>query len=150
MKVRRTSPELRIEIMPLVDVVFLLLTFFVFSLTLMIRADVLNIDLPELSSGQTAESRINITVSVGADGTLAIDGEIIEIGNLVSTVKGALEDYPEARLLIAADTGGTVGELMNVYDVLVNADIREFSIAVNPTDAPNTSNAPADQDQPPR
>ena len=142
MKIRRSSQELRIEIMPLIDVVFLLLTFFVFALTLMIRADVLNIQLPELSSGQMPESRINITISLATDGTLAINGEVIDIGNLVSSVKNAQEDNPEARLLIAADTGGTVGELMTVYDVLVNAGINEFSVAVKPTAAPNTRALP--------
>ena len=49
--IRRTDHEMRIEIMPLIDVIFLLLTFFIYAMVLMVRAELLPVEMHQFSSG---------------------------------------------------------------------------------------------------
>ena len=65
-RVRRMGDDARVELTPMIDVVFLLLTFFVFSIVLMIRADVLDVQLPELTAGENAERVTPITIAIDA------------------------------------------------------------------------------------
>ena len=52
--IRRTDHEMRIEIMPLIDVIFLLLTFFIYAMVLLVRAEMLPMELPEFTSAAPA------------------------------------------------------------------------------------------------
>ena len=48
--IRRTDHEARVEIMPLIDVIFLLLTFFIYAMVLMVRAALLPVEMHGFSS----------------------------------------------------------------------------------------------------
>ena len=76
--------------MPLIDVVFLLLTFFVFSMVLMVRADVLDLDLPVL--GESGEGRQGslITVALDERGELFVGGEPVSWEGLGERVRQGL------------------------------------------------------------
>lgn len=127
-RVRRMGDDARVELTPMIDVVFLLLTFFVFSIVLMVRADVLDVQLPELDAGQSAERITPITIAVREDGTLALNRESADMSTLIDQLTQIREDYPEAPLLIAADTRSTSGVLIELVDTLVGAGEADFSI----------------------
>ncbi len=75
---------------PLIDVVFLLLTFFVFSLVLLTRVSVMDLDLPTLGSGGQSEAPKAIIVAVDSQGMVFVDG--VEIG----PASAAGEPLPES------------------------------------------------------
>ena len=52
---RRPQHETRIEIMPLIDVIFLLLTFFIYAMVLMVRAELLPVEMHAFASGEPAQ-----------------------------------------------------------------------------------------------
>lgn len=127
-RVRRIQTETRIELTPMIDVVFLLLTFFVFAMVLMVRADVLGVSLPELTSGQAAERAEPITVTLLADGTLALMGDAITGDTIVEALIALRAERPDAPVLLAADTSADAGELIQLADRLVAAGITQFSV----------------------
>lgn len=133
MKIRRTSPEVRLEMTPLMDVIFLLLTFFVFSLTLLVRAQVLGVSLPHLSAAQDAAGGApTITVAIDNSGAPSVNGEPVEIGALIERLRALREAEPAARLLVAADTGAPSGALLDVVDRLSLAGMRDFALVGRP------------------
>ena len=127
-RVRRIQTDTRIELTPMIDVVFLLLTFFVFAMVLMVRADVLGVSLPELTSGQAAERAEPITVTLLADGTLALMGDAITSDTIVEALIALRAERPDAPVLLAADTSADAGELIQLADRLVAAGITRFSV----------------------
>lgn len=127
-------PEARLEIMPLIDVVFLLLTFFVFSLVLMIRADVLDIRVPALVAGDPAARANVITIGLDSAGALYVDGQSVSSDQLVSHIRDAQLRSPDAKLLVAADVRTTSGALLNLIDQLVDAGLGEFSLVSSPAE----------------
>ena len=127
-RLRRDADEVRVEITPMIDVVFLLLTFFVFSIVMMVRADVLNVELPELASGVPAERAEPITIAVGGDGGLLVNREAVEMEGVVEMVRGIREDFPSAPIVLAVDVGSSSGVLIELADRLTGGGLGAFSI----------------------
>ncbi len=124
---RRSSPEVRFEMTPLIDVVFLLLTFFIFALVLMVRANVLDVSLPEIGSGPAAQGQ-TVTIVIDADSNLFVNGEPVETEQVVEVVRDRLAEQTDARLVIAADQKSASGSLIGLADLLSREGLGEFSI----------------------
>ncbi|MBL4590677.1 MAG: biopolymer transporter ExbD [Phycisphaerales bacterium] len=127
-RIRRPNPDARIEITPMIDVVFLLLTFFIFSIVLMVRADVLDVQLPELSTEQSAEPVVPITVAITMDGAMLVNRDPIEADSIIATLQELQEKNPGAPIVIAVDTRSEAGVLIGLVDKMTAEGIRSFSI----------------------
>lgn len=127
--VRRSAPEVRLELAPLLDVVFLLLTFFVFSIVLMVRADTLDVRLPELTAGSRASGVQAITIAIDAEGRTYVDGEATPVEGVPEAVRALRASRgEEAALLVAVDERGSAGDLLRLTNVLSGAGLGEFSV----------------------
>lgn len=106
---RRTRVETDINLTPLIDVVFLLLIFFMVSTTFT-RETELKVDLPESVSGERADNTEpqQIEVLISATGEVAINGNVLISPNL-DTLKAAL----------ARESGGDRG-----LPVVITADAK--------------------------
>ncbi|QJD58494.1 biopolymer transporter ExbD [Pseudomonas sp. gcc21] len=91
MNFRRTRPEeISVNLTPLIDVVFLLLIFFMVSTTFT-RETQLELDLPEAASGNPVESRAQqIELTISATGEVAINDKTLLAPGL-DTIKNALQ-----------------------------------------------------------
>jgi len=86
---RRVRPEVEVNLTPLIDVVFLLLIFFMVSMTFT-KESRLSIDLPE-SSGDPARALANqIEVSITRSGDFAIN-EVALLNNDIETIKTGIQ-----------------------------------------------------------
>lgn len=113
---------------PLIDVVFLLLTFFVMSLVLMVKADLLGVRLPSLSAAAPAERGEVIVIVVTAADTVAVDGRPVDVPAVAEAVRRARERRPGARLLVAVDEGGRNRVLLALLNELAGAGLNDFAI----------------------
>ncbi len=127
-KIRRISSDVHVELTPMIDVVFLLLTFFFFTIVMMVRADVLDVNLPELTAGTQAQETIPVAISIDADGAIFVNGEPTAIDGLVEMIKGLKEDELAMSVVLAVDTDSPAGVMISVADVLTGAGMGEFSI----------------------
>lgn len=137
MKLQRRRGGLRVELTPLIDVIFLLLTFFVFSLVLMVRADVLDVSLPTLGTGRPASSGPVVTVAIDESGTTFVNGEAVALDALVDRVRAEQEVDPDTALVLAIDERSEAGTLVRVAERLAGAGLGEFTILGRPAPAPS-------------
>jgi len=112
----------------MIDVVFLLLTFFFFTIVMMVRADVLDVNLPELTSGTQATETIPVTISIDADGLVFVNGEPTAVDGLVEMIQGLNTDEAVMSVVLAVDTQSPAGVMISIADVLTGAGMGEFSI----------------------
>src|SRR5690606_29535172 len=110
---------------------FLLLTFFVFSMALLVRAEVLDLKLPQITGGE-APSEV-VTVALDGEGALFVDGEEATIDDLARRAGDRLQEREGAVLVIAVDEGADSGALIRVTDRLEAAGAREYGIVGRPT-----------------
>jgi biopolymer transport protein ExbD len=108
---------MRIEIMPLIDVIFLLLTFFIYAMVLMIRAELLPVEMPSFASGKPATPEPAITITLDGSGGLFVNREPVTMENVVSRLREHLQDDPDAAIYIAAEATGEVDRLPVFYEL---------------------------------
>lgn len=134
---RDVSLEPRLEIMPLLDVIFLLLAFFIYAMVLLVRAEILPVQLPELSQGRPATNIEAISISLDAEGSLFVDAKPTDLDAVVSTLADALAAKPGARVYLAADMEGHADRLPTFIELvnrLRGSGIHEFFIVGKPTE----------------
>ncbi len=136
---------MHIELTPMIDVVFLLLTFFIFAVVMMVRADVLDVNLPELASGRTAEQSIPITIAITESGELFINTESVELEGIVDRIGTLRRELGDGPLVLAVDTQSPAGIMIALADKLTGAGLGEFSIIGHQHQA-NDSNDLSDAD----
>jgi biopolymer transport protein ExbD len=95
----------RIEIIPLIDVIFFLLaTFVLFTLSLNKTSGV-KVELPKSTSSENRDPSNSRTISVLADGGVAWDESIIGLDDLIQNIQAwSQATNKEGRLLINADS----------------------------------------------
>lgn len=125
------------EMAPLIDVVFLLLTFFVFAMLLMVRAQVLDVTLPKFGSGRPAQETAAVTVTIDAAGQVYVDAEPVGARGLIEAVRTKMGEQPEAKLNIAADTACPSGDLLGVIDLLSKNGFGAFQLFGTPEGGAN-------------
>lgn len=141
-RLRRQLAEPRLEVMPLIDVVFLLLTFFIYSLVLMVRANMLPITLPELASGEPAEPVTPIVVLIDRAGNLYLDAEpVAGVDEAILQLRILRDERPKDPVVVAADQDGDADRLptfLQLIDRLADpaSGVGDFSIMGRPTAAP--------------
>ncbi len=134
----RGRPGPSINITPLIDVMFLLLIFFMVSSTFRDQTSI-DIALPRASSGaqlQAAEHEIAVTDT----GAIYLDDEALGPGALKARLAALLAEEPEAALLLRADEAASWQAVLTVIDVA-----REVGGAklIVPTRLPGPTDGPA-------
>lgn len=126
--------DLDVNITPLIDIVFLLLIFFMVSTTFE-RESEIDITLPEAvvdAGEQTNNEPIEITIS--ADGTFFINGKRV-VNNQVATLKQALLKVANGRedppIIISADANATHQAVVSVMDAARQLGFIHLSFATS-------------------
>lgn len=101
-----------VNLVPLINIVFLLLIFFMVSSTF-ITPDEFNIDLPESEQVQVSQLQ-PIVVLIGVDGGLALNNRELDLDDLELSLAAALAIDPDAEVLIRADAEATTADVVNV------------------------------------
>ena len=105
---RRTEHDTRVEIMPLIDVVFLLLTFFIYAMVLMVRAEVLPVPFESYMSGETATSKPAVSITIAVDGNVYVGTTVVTLNELIKSVRTKLGEKPESVLYLVMEDGHSV------------------------------------------
>ncbi|HEX9783074.1 MAG TPA: biopolymer transporter ExbD [Opitutaceae bacterium] len=125
----------RIEIIPLIDVVFFLLaTFVLFTLSLN-KINSIPLDLPKATPAAPSDLPDIATIQVSDQGTLFWDREIIGRDELPARLAFYKQNKPDPRVLIAGDDKALYGVAIEVMDAVRLAGIYKVSIEtrVRPT-----------------
>ena len=118
----------RIEMIPLIDVVFLLLVFFIYSMLSMSYHSVIPVTLPEALTGQKPGTEKPLVIGINAQGNIIIQGKSVTQEELGDLLKDAAEH--QTPVYIAGDEDSRYKELIWVCDEIRKAGISDFSFRV--------------------
>lgn len=120
--------EIATTLVPLMDVVFAILTFFIMSTLYLTKSEGLLVNLPGASqSQQQQQTRVNITVL--ADGTLALNKRIIGLDQLESNVRSLIVTTQQTIVIINADKTVEHGNVVAVLDQVKKIEGVKVAIA---------------------
>jgi biopolymer transport protein ExbD len=119
----------RIEIIPLIDVIFFLLaTFVLFTLSLN-KSQGLHVDLPSSETGVPRDPSGSATITVTQEGTMAWDKDPITLDEFLIRLKAFHAEHPDdARILINGDTEASFSSVIYVFDEVRKAQIQKVLI----------------------
>ena len=107
----------RIEIIPLIDVIFFLLaTFVLFTLSLNKSNGVTGISLPASETGENRDPAGTVTISVTDAGTIAWNKDYISLSEFIDRLKAYKVAEPDGRILINGDEGALFNAALYVFD----------------------------------
>ena len=120
--------EIATTIVPLMDVVFAILTFFIMSSLYLTKSEGLLVNLPKASqSQQQQQTRVNITVL--ANGTLALNKRIIGLDQWEPNVRSLMVATQQTIVIINADKTVKHGNVVAVLDQVKKIDGIKVAIA---------------------
>jgi len=118
-----------INITSLIDVLFLLLIFFMVSSTFIEQAG-MKLELPE-SKSSSAEKITNLILQIGADGNLELNEERVDMENLSSKFKQIIPALAEKTLILKADKTVPHGTVVKVMDIAKQNGLEKLIIATS-------------------
>ena len=117
----------RIEMLPLIDIVFLVLVFFIYAMLSMAVHRGLPVVLP-VSSSAKIDKRLALSVTLKADGMVYLDKEKVRMENLTELLKNKIQGTEDAGVFLFADSSLSYQKLFQVLDIIRLAGINRISL----------------------
>lgn len=124
------EPEIQaqINIVPMIDVIFAILTFFIMSTLFLTRSEGLSVNLPQSKSAQV-QPKAPITVTIDAKGQLAVNRKPTQLQALSGEIRQLAQPNQEALVIVNADKSVNHGQVVSVMDVVRQLPNARLAIA---------------------
>ena len=117
-----TSPiprhKARIEIIPLIDIMFFLLASFMMVSLSQVHMKGMKVNLPTGASGETQNKKDYISISVDVDGNPYFDKTKMDYDQLLATLQQVHASSPDAKVFVRGDRDTVHGNIIKVLDIL--------------------------------
>lgn len=117
----------RIEMLPLIDIVFLLLVVFIYAMLSMAVHRGLPVSLPT-SSVAEIEKKLMLSVTVKIDGTVYLDKDQVPLEGLTPMLENKAQEYANPGVLLFADSALPYQKLFQVLDKIKMAGLNQISL----------------------
>jgi biopolymer transport protein ExbD len=136
-----TSPipkkKARIEIIPLIDIMFFLLASFMMVSLSQVHMKGMKVNLPTGQSGETQSKKDYISVSVDANGNPYFDKTEMTYDALTAKLKQVHDENPEAKVFIRGDADTVHGNIIRVLDILRSVGFYKVAFEIKSEAAKN-------------
>lgn len=121
-----------INLTPMIDMVFLLLIFFLVATTFATDEVQMDLRLPQARSGVEGKNGHVLVVNVMADGRISVDGRDVTLEALRQRLVAEASRNQEQAVLIRSDERGLVGQSLQVLDAVRLARLQKVDFAALP------------------
>lgn len=123
---RRETEELRLNLTPMIDAVFLLLIFFMVT-TVFTRPHQLQIALPEaVNYDRLKEKKLNVAIS--AEGQVEINGRLVDMADLAGWLEKEKSRTTSTSLIIKADANSMHGYVIDAMEIANKVGMTKISV----------------------
>ena len=122
----KKKPEFMI--IPMIDIIFFLLVFFMMNSLQTVAQKALAVQLPQAQSA-TAPAQLPIIMTLDEEGHITIDNNPVSITESAAIMKRHMQENPNAAVVLQADKRTAHGQVVAVMDMLKGAGVKRLSIA---------------------
>ncbi len=127
---RQRREETRVDVTPLIDIIFQLVLFFMVSTTF-ITAPGIQVDLPRSSAQQILQDTSDVNIWMTNDGEVFVDEVPVDWATLDEKLSAASADT-QTLVIIKADTNVEHGRVVRVMDLARSKGLNRLAIATDP------------------
>ena len=120
----------RIEIIPLIDIMFFLLASFMMVSLSQVHMKGMKVNLPTGASGDTQSKRDYISLSVDKDGYYYFDKEKIALEEILPKLQQVYRSNPEAKIFIRGDRDAVHGNVTRMLDQIRSSGFSKISFEI--------------------
>ncbi len=124
---RRNRSLVDINMAPMIDMVFLLLIFFLVT-TSFVKETGIDVSRPTAATASTRE-KANILIGIDADNRVYLDRREIDVRAVRANIERALAENPEGSVVVVADKASATGTAVDVMDGCRMAGAQNVSLA---------------------
>jgi len=122
----KKKPEFMI--IPMIDIIFFLLVFFMMNSLQTVAQKALAVQLPQAQSA-SAPAQLPIIMTLDEEGHITIDNNPVSITESAAIMKSRMQANPDAAVVLQADKRTAHGQVVAVMDMLKGAGVKRLSIA---------------------
>ena len=132
MKIREEQEEtLTLNLTSMIDVVFLLIIFFMVSTTFLNLEKEMDLNLPEAESGRREErEKDEVIINVLADGRMKVGQQFYEMDELVDRLKQVALANPKTPVTIRGDRETVFQNAVRAMDACGRANLKKISVGI--------------------
>lgn len=119
----------QINIVPMIDVIFAILTFFIMSTLFLNRSEGLPVNLPKAGTAKTQSSATPITVTIDSAGDVSLNRQPVTLDTLPARVQQLKGKNTEVVVIINADQSATHGQVVLIMDKVRQVPGAKLAIA---------------------
>lgn len=120
-----------IPIVPMLDILTILLIFFIVHTEFKRQVNVLKLDVPQTRHlAGTQGDRNSILLEVAEDGSIAFNGKLVPAEQLVTDIRELLRQNPNATIQVSAAGGSSMARFIEVLDTLTAAGLNVEQVPV--------------------
>jgi biopolymer transport protein ExbD len=116
----------RVEMVPLIDMFFLVLTFFIFGVFSMTMQQGILVDLPRAATAASTREEA-VTVSVAPDGSFFVNTSAVAPDRLADVLRQERSAHPDALVIINADRASAHGTVITALDAVRASGFQRIS-----------------------
>lgn len=133
MRMRRysyqTEEEPGIDLTPMLDVVFIMLIFFIVTSSF-IKESGVEVNRPQADSA-AAQEQGNILIAVTADGQVWLDKQVVDVRSVRAHVERMRQELPDGYVVVQADQDARTGLVVKVMDQARLAGVTDVVLAAS-------------------
>ena len=122
-----------INILPMIDIIFAILSFFIISSLYLTRIDSIKVNLPK-SSTAVREQNKPLIITVDSNEKIYFNSNQITLKNIYSIIRKNTENLKDPTVIIRADTSVKHGLIVNLLDELRNIENLKVGISTEQND----------------
>lgn len=125
------SDEPRIEVIPLIDIMFFLLAAFMLVSLSMVNLNSVEVELPTATTAAEDDGNDLLSLTIDANGLLFLEGEPLGGRELRDTLSKLKQENPGARILLSADRAATYEDVVRGLDLARQAGIEDVAFELS-------------------
>lgn len=122
-------------IIPMIDIIFFLLVFFMMNMLSMTVEHAVPLQLPQAATA-VLQTEASLTVGVTADGRIFVEEEPVSRADFSRRMAAERERNPDVNVVLRADEDARHADVLFVLDGLRSAGISRIGIAADPGETP--------------
>lgn len=124
----RTTNKPKLMIIPMIDIIFFLLVFFMMSMLSMVVQKSMPVNLPTATASSVDLQR-KIPITITADGKIYVEQDAYDLNGMAKRLEAEKAKGDDLTIILRADQRAQYGEFVQVLDTLKNMQLNKIAVA---------------------
>ena len=111
----------KINILPMIDIIFVILSFFIISSLYLVRLETIPVNLPNAETANQEKNSV-IVITLDLKNRIFVDEKLLEISSIKNEILSKIKNNKNRKVIIRADKDVKYGKVISILDILRKLD----------------------------